>query len=127
MNQIFNFMEFLKPLILNGTKTMTTRLETPFRLKCNVGDKMYLYTGLRTKNAEKFGEGKVINRWRWNQRILFNAVMIIENKMSPVGVTWNEFSRKEGFNDISELITYFCNKRYKFKNLITYEFELKTK
>jgi len=127
MNQIFNFMGFLAPLILEGRKIKTTRLLTEFRLKCDVGDLMYLYTGLRTKHARKLGDALVVGRWIWNQAEIYNGKRILEDKPSPTGVSWSQFAYEEGFNNVGELVAFFNQKRYRDKDLITYEYRLKKK
>ena len=110
MNQIFGFKKEMKQPILDEIKNFTTREETPYRLKCGVGDLMYLYTGIRTKDAEKFGEAVVIKRWRWSIQF---------PKQCPVGLSWEDFSIAEGFKDFEGLKQFFL------KKLITYQFELK--
>lgn len=109
MNQIFGFKKEMKQPILDRIKYFTTREETPYRLKCNIGDTMYLYTGIRTEEAEKFGESIVIKRWRW---------AIYFPNQCPIGISWQEFSIAEGFNNFEELKQFFL------KKLITYQFEL---
>ena len=125
MNQIVSFMLGMIPLVMNGKKYMTTRLETDFRLKLNIGDKMYIYSGIRTKDAVKHGEAIVIDRWRWNQSIFTERkIFITENDFSPTFLKWSEFTKVEGFNNLNELIEFFNQKRYRDKNLITYQFEV---
>jgi hypothetical protein len=109
MNQIFSFKKEMKQPILDGIKYFTTREETPFRLKCDVGDTMYHFTGIRTEDAEKFAEAIVVKRWRWSIKF---------PKECPVGISWDEFSIAEGFDDFEGLKGFFL------KKLITYQFEL---
>ena len=109
MNQLFGFKPQFKEKILNGSKRFTTREETPFRLKCNVGDIMHLATGVRTKEYDHFADARVVNRWQW--RIQFP-------KDCPVGLEWNDFAIGEGFEDLEGLEDWFL------KKLITWEFEV---
>jgi hypothetical protein len=45
----FNFKLYMAPKILDGTKLSTIRSTK----RCNVGDVMQLYTGMRTKSCHK--------------------------------------------------------------------------
>jgi hypothetical protein len=119
------------PLVMNGKKYMTTRLESEYRLKLDVGDTMYIYSGIRTKNAKKHGEAVVVKRWRWNQIAIHRISWATYVGSCPIGdidslsfLTWEEFSKVEGFNNLEELITFFNQKRYLNKDLITYQFEV---
>ena len=131
MNQIVGFKDFLIDQILNGVKYYTTRPETQFRLKLDVGDTMYIFSGNRTAKMKKHGEAIVKNRWRWNQSTIRSAYFFmnqfdlkIENYLSPIGVKWSEFAKGEGFRSILELLQWFNQKKYLSQPLITYQFEL---
>lgn len=120
MNQIVSFMKEMIPLVMNGTKNLTTRIETPFRLKLDIEDKMYIYSGIITKNAKKHGEAIIVNRWYWNQ-----ARLLIVGSNCPIsGFSWLGFALCEGFKKPIELKQWFSKKSYENKNLITYQFEL---
>lgn len=112
MNQLVGFMVEMEEPILRGIKYYTTREETEYRLKLDVGDTMYMYVGIRTPQARKFAEAIVVNRWQWS---------ILLPKTCPIGITWEIFSKTEGFNNINELKDFFIRK------LITYQFKLKDK
>jgi len=47
----------LKDKLLDGSKTQTIR--KPRKIPLKVGDKIYIYWMLRTKNCEKLGEAKI--------------------------------------------------------------------
>lgn len=47
----------LKDKVLDGTKTQTIR--KPRKIPLKVGDKLFIYWMLRTKNCEKLGEAKI--------------------------------------------------------------------
>jgi hypothetical protein len=53
-----NFTVFIDK-ILNGEKRQTIRKAGPKWAKVKVGDKLTLYTGLRTKQCRKLGEAEV--------------------------------------------------------------------
>jgi len=120
MNQIVSFKLEMIPLILEGKKTMTTRIETPYRLRLDKGDTMYIYSGIRTKNAMKHGEATIINRWLWNQYFL---LIIGANCPIPI-LSWYQFAKAEGFDNAVQLKSWFGKTRYENKNLITYQFKL---
>ena len=130
MNQIVGFKDFLIPKIMNGTKFYTTRIETPFRLKLDLKDTMYIFSGIRTKNAKKHADAIIKNRWRWNQyeiKKIYSVnefVLRIENSVSPIGVKWSEFGKGEGFNSVVEFVQWFNQEEYLSKPLITWQFEL---
>ena len=124
MNQIISFKPFLIDKVLDGTKDLTTRIETDYRLKLDVGDTIYIYTGIRTKNAKKYAEAVITNREIWNQEILKR--FMVDLISAPICKNWQEFRTREGFETLQELIDYFQQKEYTDKNLITYEFKLKT-
>lgn len=117
-------MKEMIPLVMNGKKYMTTRLETNFRLKLDIGDTIYIYSGIRTKEAKKHGEAIIVDRWRWNQSIFNQAFHDFMDTSCPIGIGWEEFSKIEGFEFILDFTEFFEKKRYRDKKLITYQFEL---
>jgi len=126
MKQIMSFKGFLIELVMNEIKIYTTRLETPYRLKLNVGDIIYIYTGIRTKSAKKWGEAIIIGRWRYNQQYL---VKQYRKGLSPIvdigALNLVDFMKKEGFSERKEYLDYFTQKEYVDQDLITYKFKLK--
>jgi len=52
-----NFKKQFSELVAHGQKQQTIRKRR--KIPLNVGDKLYLYTGMRTKSCEKLGEGTV--------------------------------------------------------------------
>ena len=54
-----NFKKQFAPLIASGKKTQTIRLIRKHPIK--KGDKLYLYTGLRTKHSQKIKEANCIS------------------------------------------------------------------
>lgn len=53
-----NFMERFAPLVESGAKRQTIRKVR--KQPIAVGDRLYLYTGMRTKDCRKLGEGLCI-------------------------------------------------------------------
>ena len=118
MNQIISFKPYLIGNVLSGEKDLTTRIATPYRNKLGIGDTAYIYTGIRTKAAKKHANAIIINRWSWNQaQLKLNTGPIPE-------IEWNEFWRREGFEDGESLYDYFTQKAYLRKNLLTFQFKL---
>ena len=83
MSPLLGFTK-LKDKILNGSKTQTIR--KPRKVPIKVGDKLYIYWKLRTKECEKLGEAIVTKVVR--KRI---ADMTMEDAM------------KDGFDGVIEL------------------------
>ena len=74
----------LKEKLLDGTKTQTIR--KPRKHPIKVGDKLYIYWKLRTKECQKLGEGIVTK--------------IVRKKLYEIN---NEDAKKDGFESIGHL------------------------
>ena len=122
INQNFSFMEKMVPLILSGRKIITNRSATEFRGKCNVGDTMYIFTGMRTANCKRIGTAKVIKRVFWK----FEDVPILQlfNKESPIkGLPWSRFSYRDGFESYPDFVLYFQKHKNRDLGFYCYKFE----
>jgi hypothetical protein len=58
---LINFKPEFKDKILDGSKDQTIRKYRKGKRQIEVGDKLQLYTGLRTKSAEKFADAVCVN------------------------------------------------------------------
>ena len=101
----------LKAKLLDGTKTQTIR--KPRKHPLNVGDKLFIYWKLRTKECEKLGEAIITK---------------IERK--HLSEVTEEEAIKDGFGSFKELYDAFV-KMYGFWNIrepfdvITFEWTMK--
>ena len=121
MNQNFNFMPKLAPMLFKR-KILTNRAKTKYREKCNVGDIIHCFTGLRTKNCKKLGDGIVKKKVHWN---CLEIPLEGDNyELSPLAkYTWKEFAYVDGFINYIEFWNYFMNHPTKSWEFICFEFE----
>lgn len=125
MNQNFNFMEKLVPKILDKVKILTNRTATPFRAKCNVGDIMHCFTGLRTKNCQKIGDAKVIKRAKWNFESVPLYNYYTNSRVSPIKeITWGYFAKLDGFDTWQDFVDYFFFHKQRDLGFYCYLFEI---
>ena len=102
---IINFQKQFIEAIKSGEKNQTIRKSRKYPIK--VGDTLYLYAGLRTKNAEKLKEVKC------------EAVAPITiNGTGSVQIGWlmiyhmkdlNEFAQSDGFDNWQDMVIWFNN------------------
>ena len=112
MNQNFSFMKKLVPKVLAGEKIITNRIATQFRMLCDKGDIMHLFTGMRTKNCVKLGDALVVARVFWTQAWLPDRCRINDQTPMFPRFTWKEFAQMDGFDDFKDFFVYFSHKRY---------------
>ena len=100
---LLNFQKRFAEKVRTGEKRQSIRAyrKIPFK----TGDKLYLYTGLRTKNTEKLGEGILIELY--NIEIYEDEFLIrnigLYNKTSKLDF----FACEDGFDNWQELIEWF--------------------
>lgn len=121
MNQILSFMEKLIDKVMSGEKDLTTRIWTPYRDKLEVGNIAYIYTGIRTPKARKWGEAEIVWRLIWNQADLNRDFF---NNIQKDEINDKLFYRREGFDSWDDFLKFFTQDEYKDEDLITYEFKL---
>lgn len=123
MNQNFSFMKKLVPKILDGSKTITNRIATDFRMLCRPGDIMHLFTGMRTKNCQKLGDAKVIKRGFWlpTQTPIKGKINTYTQIISEM--TWKKFIELDGFESYNDFVKFFNHKRYE-GGIYSYLFEV---
>lgn len=94
----FNFQPDFVDHILSGRKKQTIRQSK----RCNVGDKMHLFTGLRTRNCKRIAD--VI------------CVKTDYCAIRPSGLTFgdadqwpnaDQFARDDGFMDFQDMLKWF--------------------
>jgi len=107
--------------VLDGSKDLTTRLYTSYRNKLRVGDTAYIYTGIRTPNAKKWGEAEITDRLMWNQADLNKDFF---DTFPKKDINHKTFYQREGLDSWDDLMEFFSQDRYKDQYLITYEFKL---
>ena len=98
-----NFKKEFADLVESGKKTQTIR--RPWKRPIYTGDKLYLYTGMRTKSCRKLGEG-----------VCKSVKQITISSDGWVNVDHIEFpasriAYKDGFNSVEDFIGFFL-KRY---------------
>ena len=97
----FNFKPEFIDKILAGSKVQTVRAKR----RCQPGDVMQLYTGLRTKLATLIAARP--------------CVVVDYVHLAPDGITlgdtrkhpptWDEFARLDGFRDYEQMLAWFRN------------------
>ena len=99
---ILNFQKQFADAIKDGSKCQTIRKRRKYPIK--KGDTLYLYTGLRTKNAEKLKEIKCSDvlkvKMDW-KKVALPAIVI--NYLEYL----DEFAIADGFEDWTEMINWF--------------------
>ena len=101
-----NFQEKFAAAVSSGRKTQTIRAlrKRPIR----VGDTVYLYTGQRTKAAQRLGTGTVIEV----HDIMFcdrrpPAIVIDGKRVAYAGLESEEIAVRDGFVNIRALLHWF--------------------
>ena len=105
---ILNFHKRFAEKVEAGTKQQTIRGFRKYPIQ--VGDKLYLYTGLRSKDARKLREGeclrnrviKISRRSITIQERLSRLSYMIKIRFSDLD-TLNRFAREDGFKDWVEM------------------------
>lgn len=100
----FNFQPTFADLVESGQKTQTIR-----KTLCGkVGDPVYLYTGQRTKQCRKLGEGVVVDV----APVEIVSRPVIRVLMSSLDVLYmDSFARNDGFANAGEMFNWF-SKQY---------------
>lgn len=101
-----NFKAQFAALVESGEKTQTIR--QVWKRPIQVGDTLYLYTGMRTKQCRKLKEVtcKAVSRvWISKQ----SGIVINSEKLNGPDVS--EFAKKDGFQSLGAFI-FFFSKHY---------------
>lgn len=102
-----NFTVFIDK-ILSGEKRQTIRRASPKWKNVKVGDKLTLYTGLRTKECRKLGEAvvKSISRIVLHERDSIGGI----TREGEFPLTYSEIdilARLDGFNSVDDFWDFF--------------------
>jgi len=107
----FNFSARFADLVESGKKRQTIRAERkrPFK----VGDRAYLYTGMRTKKCRKLGEGRVVQvlevvidreRLQWETP---NGEVADGIEVPAPSALADDMARQDGFRDYTDMADWF--------------------
>lgn len=99
-----NFQKQFADKVRTGEKLQTIR--KPRANPIREGDTLYLYTGMRTKNCEKLGEGVCYGVK--DVEILENGVMIINGMFLNKSLR-NEIANRDGFDTYTDMWLWFKN------------------
>lgn len=99
----FNFKPEFVPKIQSGAKCSTIRKTQ----RCNVGDKMQFFTGLRTKNCKRVGAAVCVG---------VSKIIICEQDIwrleKPQGTVIDRnkhLHQLEGFQNVADMLAFFRN------------------
>lgn len=99
-----SFNKKFVPHILNGTKKQTIR---KFRKKpINVGNRLFLYTGMRTKQCKKIGEASCVAVYVASitrKGIQLSTIHHPKKKWKVDEKSLDAFARSDGFSDWEEM------------------------
>lgn len=96
----FNFQQRFAPLVESGRKPSTIRST----MRCKIGDTVQLYTGQRTKQCRKLGEGVCIG---------LAEITISEDDFWKIEGSIGDWLRQsrlheqEGFMNVNEFVDFF--------------------
>lgn len=111
------------PKILAGTKTITNRIASDFRMLCRPGDIMHLFTGMRTKNCVKLADAVVLRRSFWHGTYIPCKDNIGDYTPIFTNMTWRKFIELDGFDNYNDFAVFFTRKQYE-GGIYSYEFKL---
>lgn len=100
---LLGFKKQFAPLIESGAKRQTIRAKRKDGKNPHIGERLHLYTGLRTKSCRKLGEATCINV----QEIAIFAAGIV---LSGVWLSTNDqecLARADGFDDFGKMSDFF--------------------
>jgi hypothetical protein len=93
-------------MILDGRKTQTFRATK----RCDVGDEMHLFVGLRTKNCEIIKKVRCISVEMG--LIDVGRVVIVNDRENNQRL--DEFAQSDGFIDHNQMLQFFAGQGRKF-------------
>ncbi len=115
-----NFKVFIDK-IESGEKCQTIRQQ--YKRPIKPGDKLYLYTGMRTKNCRKLGEAvcdsvEEIRMYTWNKIVIDRkrgeSIILPNDNWTYMSIEEMEsLAKADGFNSFDDFSNWFCN-QYKF-------------
>ncbi|HLG35546.1 MAG TPA: ASCH domain-containing protein [Bacteroidia bacterium] len=96
-----NFQERFALQVQNGTKRQTIRKRRKRPIK--IGDKLFLYTGMRTKSCVKLGEGVCIETVPVT---IHNTCLMLYNRAVP-GIEAHRLAHNDGFESLDMMLRWF--------------------
>ncbi len=109
----FNFMADFEPVLSSGYKTRTIRAWGKQGKKCNVGDRLQLYTGMRSKQCRKVADAIcigtaqiVIHQDGYELGGLLEHTRI-QGKVATRGDDGRDFFQLDGFDNEAEFREFF--------------------
>lgn len=99
-----NFQPRFADMVESGQKRQTIRKT----LRGKVGDTVYLYTGQRTKNCRKLGEGRIvaIHEVSIHRGVVFRDVVFLGDRLLSAQDN-NFLAAADGFADSAEMFDWF--------------------
>lgn len=107
-----NFKARFAPLVEAGIKLQTIRARRNDGRDPRIGDKFYLYTGMRTARCRKLGEAICTERYPIIIELdgLHSAFVVVRLDGELIqGNALADLARRDGFSDTCELIEWFDN------------------
>jgi hypothetical protein len=98
-----NFQKQFVPKILSGDKRQTIRAKRKHPIKVN--DKLYLFTGLRTKNCQRLFD--TVCREIKDIEIQKDGIIWLDNDKLSNYEDLNELAQSDGFKNWWEMIDWF--------------------
>jgi hypothetical protein len=99
----FNFRKQFAPAVERGEKRQTIRAKREDGRNPHIGDKLYLYTGMRTKSCRKLGEA--ICKTVRQITITETGIWIDGNRLYAAEIAI--LAGKDGFKGVSSFIDFF--------------------
>ena len=100
---LLGFKKIYVDKIKDGSKTTTIR--TLRKIKPKIGEKIFMYSGLRTSNCQKIGEATVSQVYD----IKIQAPEIYVNEVKMDLQSKNNIARNDGFDCPADLFGAICN------------------
>lgn len=98
----FNFQEIFAPLVESGGKPSTIRKT----MRCKIGDTVQLYTGQRTKDCRKLGEGVCIGLAQITIGLEDGTPWAVHGVIGDVFLH-KRLHEQEGFMNVNEFVGFF--------------------
>jgi len=101
----------LKEKLLDGSKTQTIR--KPRKIPLKVGDKLYVYWKMRTKNCEKLGEAKITKIVRKKMLNIDNDDAVKDGflNLADFDITFSRMHLSASMEDEFDIITFEWTKK----------------
>ena len=98
----FNFQERFADKVASGEKPSTIRST----MRCKIGDSIQLYTGQRTKECRKLGEGVCVGVAEITIGLADGTPWAISGRIGEV-FHHSRLSQQEGFKNEMEMVDFF--------------------